>query len=346
VSGLDDLRENQNGTGHRQFGARAVDLKKMRPIEFLWHPWLVRGRLNLMVGEENVGKSTFACYIAAQVTTGKLPGMFEGKPGKVLFVGADEDDWNSVTVPQLIAAGADIEMVRELFALSETVSFDADRDSNEFSRVLGDGFALVIFEHLMDVLPPMRNANEPVAVRRVMRPLRRTLAARGTTGLGTLHVNKAEAHSFRQRTQGSMQWGAMARSAFLVDRHPTDPLARVAVLGKANYVQADQPHSISFSIASDIFECDGWAYNVGKVVDVQASEVTMEDVLVDAEVRRLRKQQEQRKVVLAALTSEPQSGRAISKASNVPLISTQRILADLEAEGLAEKAEDGWLSNT
>jgi hypothetical protein len=297
-----------------------------------------------MVGEESIGKSTLSAWIAAQVTLGTLAGRFDGKPGRVLFVGADEDDWNSVTVPRLIAAGADMSLVREFFALDETISFDAAGDNRELWRILGDGYALVVFEHLMDILPPMRNANEPVAIRRATRPLRRTLAARETAGLGTLHVNKAEAHSFRQRAQGSMQWGAMARSAFLVDRHPSDPLARVAVLGKANYVRDDRPQSISFAIAEHIFELNGVAYNVGRVVDVRDDTVSMDDVLAAAETRLQRKQAEQRKAILDALTSEPQSVRVIAEASGVPKSTAQLILTALQDEGRAEKTEDGWVA--
>jgi len=96
-----------------RFATRPADPGKMRPVEFVWPPWLVRGRLNLMVGEEKVGKSTFAAYVAAGITTGDLPGAYESEPGDVLFVGADEDDWDSVTLPRLHAAGADFEHVHE-----------------------------------------------------------------------------------------------------------------------------------------------------------------------------------------------------------------------------------------
>jgi hypothetical protein len=302
----------------------------------------VGGRLNLMVGEENISKSTFAAYVAAAITRGELPGVFEGQPGKVLFVGADEDDWSSVTLPRLMGAGADMSLVHEFYALDDTELFNVDRDSGELSRLLGQGFALVVFEHLMDVLPRMPSYTDPAAIRRAVRPLRRLLAARDTAGLGTLHVNKAEAQQFRQRTQGSVQWGAMVRSAFLIDRHPDDPLSRVVVLGKANYVPDDEPHALSFRIEDHPFSYDGQLYNVGRVVDVQAADVSMADVLAGGESSRTQKRREQREAVLDALTDEPQSVRAIARAADVPKSSAHDVLVDLQFEGRAQQETGGW----
>src|SRR4029077_9224142 len=109
-------------------------------------------------------------------------------------------------------------------------------------------FDLVVFEQLLDTLPRMKNSNDPVEIRQVLRPLRRTLAATDTTGLGTLHVNKAQADHLRQRMQGSMQFGALSRSTTLVDRLPSNPDRRIAILGKNNYVAG--PVAMSFAIES------------------------------------------------------------------------------------------------
>ena len=276
----DDLRDQQEQQRYRRFETKAVDLSKMKPVEFVHPPFLVRGRLNNEVGEEKVGKSTFICYLAASMSVGELPGIFEGTPKRVLFVGADEDDFYSSTVPRLVAAGADMDYVEEFIAENATDVFNIKRDYEELHRLLGaKDFGLVAFEHLMDILPPMSNANDPTAIRHAVRPLRRVLASRDTCGLGALHVNKAQAQSFRQKTQGSMQWGAMARSSFLIDRHPKNPLKRVAVLGPANYVRDDVPHSVEFVIKGHQFSHGDKLYDEPRVEDVEDSDVSMEDVL-------------------------------------------------------------------
>ena len=330
---------SSNGNGKR-FGTRLADRSKMHPVEFTWKPWLVQGRLNLMVGEEAIGKSTFSAYVAAGITNGTLSGCHDGRPADVLFVSADEDDWNSVVLPRLEAAGADFDRVHEFYAVGAAAFNTADHAA-ELGRLLSEHpFALVVFEHLMDILPPMRSFTDPAAIRRACQPLRHELATAGVSGLATLHVNKGQAQEFRQRSQGSMQFGAMARSSFLIDRHPSDPLRRVAVLGKANYVR--EAAALSFTIAEHMFECNGELFGVGRVVDVEAENVTMDDVLRPPSERD-RKRDEKVGLVLDALDEEPQSGRAIAKLVGSSEATVRRILHELEDNGLAAlDPGEGW----
>lgn len=302
MSGRDDLRaeeqafrDRQNGAGPGggasadslkgdrtctpRFGARAVDLGKARPVEFCWRPWLVRGALNLEVGEENAGKSTFSSYIAAAITKGELPGIYEGQPKDVLMVSADEDDFYKVVVPRLYAAGADTPRIREFYAKDEDTIFTT-KEGPELGRVLKEGdYGLVVFEHLMDLIPSMRDYNDPTAMRLALRPLGRVLATRDIAGLGTLHVNKAQSSSLRQKQQGTVQFGARSRSSFLIARDPSNHFRRVAILGKANYVSDDQPTSVSFAIVDTCFDLNGYTFNVGRVDDLRAGDMTIDDVL-------------------------------------------------------------------
>ena len=225
--------EASNGRRDGSFTTRVADLTKVRPVRFTWRPFLVKGKLNLMTGEEDMGKSTLQAWIAARATTGELRGDYHGRPGNVLFVGADEDDWNEIVVPRLYAADADLDRV---FEFTGGIFNVVDHIDSLEAALTERAYALVVFEQLMDVLPTMRNANDPVALRAALRPLRHVLRTREVTGLGTLHVNKADAASLRQKMQGSMQFGALSRSTILVDRHPEDDDRRVAVLGKSNYV--------------------------------------------------------------------------------------------------------------
>src|SRR4051794_4625221 len=265
------------GPFKHRFDARGVDRSKVHPVRFAWRPWLVQARLNLAVGEEKIGKSTFQAYITAEMTTGTLPGVYEGRPIDVLYVGADEDDWHGAVVPRLIAAGADLDRVHEFYAIDDAAVFNVEDHAADLDRVLGQReFGLVVFEHLMDVLPPMRSYTDPAAMRAALKPLRRVLARHEVAGLGTLHVNKAQAQSFRERQQGSMQFGAMARSSFLIDRHPTHPGRRVAVLGAANYARET---ALAFAIESHTFLLNGEKFDVGRVVDATPDDCTMPDVL-------------------------------------------------------------------
>ena len=127
------------------FTTRPADLSAARPTRFLWRPYLVQARLNLLVGEEGAGKSTVETWIAARATRGEL----DGGPVRVLFVGADEDAWNEVVVPRLFALDADLAQCEEFVAIDGATIFDADKHARELGRVLAAGrFGLVVFEQL------------------------------------------------------------------------------------------------------------------------------------------------------------------------------------------------------
>ena len=117
-------------------GTRPLELSKLRPVEWLWSGRLVRGVIDLLAGEEGVGKSALLTWLIAQLTRGELPGAFEGTPARVLWVG-DEDSWERVVGPRLYAAGADLALVRDLtMGSDESALLDIVR-SRRASRAAG-----------------------------------------------------------------------------------------------------------------------------------------------------------------------------------------------------------------
>ena len=88
-----------------------------RPVHWLWAGRIALGTVGLLAGREGVGKSTIAIALAAWVTKGTMPGVYEGHPRPVV-VAATEDSWEHTLVPRLIAAGAD----RDLLYRVDTVS--------------------------------------------------------------------------------------------------------------------------------------------------------------------------------------------------------------------------------
>jgi putative DNA primase/helicase len=49
---------------------KADQITPSRPV-WLWEPWLTAGALHILVGRQGNGKSTFAAWLTAQVTTGR-----------------------------------------------------------------------------------------------------------------------------------------------------------------------------------------------------------------------------------------------------------------------------------
>ena len=88
---------------------RASDIRP-QPVLWLWVNRLAIGTLNLIGGREGIGKSIFACWLAAAITRGRLPGVHEELP-RAVIIAATEDSWAHTIVPRLIAHGADLTLV-------------------------------------------------------------------------------------------------------------------------------------------------------------------------------------------------------------------------------------------
>ena len=98
----------------------AINLASVQPRarRWLWPGHLVRGKLEIMSGLPDLGKSQIHCSFAAHVTTGrewpnKLPGV---EPCRAIMLTA-EDNTEDVLVPRLQAAGANLKLVEELRAI-------------------------------------------------------------------------------------------------------------------------------------------------------------------------------------------------------------------------------------
>ncbi len=84
-------------------------------IDWLWPERIAAGKLTLIAGAPDGGKSQIAAYIAATISNGGPWPFGEGKAeqGAVIWLSA-EDDPADTTVPRLIAAAADRRLIFEL----------------------------------------------------------------------------------------------------------------------------------------------------------------------------------------------------------------------------------------
>ncbi|MDP2711624.1 MAG: AAA family ATPase [Solirubrobacteraceae bacterium] len=255
---------------------RSVDMSRVQPFRWAWQDRLLVGYLNLLVGDEGVGKGTLLAWLIARLTRGELPGDLRGKPARVLIVG-DEDGFDGVWVPRLHAAGADLALVCEL-PVDESGALDIGRDAKKLRALLfADRFDVLIFDALLDNLGAEVDDWRAKSVRGAIAPLRRLIGDLNVTAVGALHTNKSEAVTFRKRLAGTQAFNALSRSSLLLAAHPDDPDRRVLLRGKGNY--AAPPPVLEFRIAADPVRLNGHTHKPTIVTDVQRSGVTIEDVL-------------------------------------------------------------------
>jgi len=222
--------------------ARAED---MVSVEWIWAGMIPNGALTAIFGEEGIGKSTLLCEVISRLTRGALPGDRLGLPLRVLVV-AEEDSRNSVWVPRLNAAGADLGQVEFLDAEFDLTSEEDRRRLSETIRnpPSGEPYAVVAFDALMDHLGKT-NTDRSQETRRALRPANAMAKELNCALLGSDHMNKGEG-TLRQRSGGSQQKQAVARSVIAVVKHPEEEDLKAIVRVKGNY--GPPPPVLTFGI--------------------------------------------------------------------------------------------------
>ncbi len=152
------------------------------------------GSLGLFAGREGTGKSSFLIWVAAQITTGTLPGSLYGQPRAVIYV-AVEDSWKFTIVPRLIAGGADLDMVyrAEVQAIEgDTVSLSLPADNKLLEEAItGNDVAMVVLDPLMSAISDTLDTHVNRQVRQALDPLARLADQTGVVIAGIAHFNKS-----------------------------------------------------------------------------------------------------------------------------------------------------------
>jgi putative DNA primase/helicase len=274
----DRNRNQQNGTtsAPAAFTPRQPDIANVRPITWAWQHRIPLGNFSLLVGEEGVGKGTLLAWMIARLTRGELPGDL-GTPANVLIIG-DEDGFDDVWTPRLLAAGADLEHVRDLPASDTLGLLDVRRDVEHLRRIVRQGgFRVVVLDALLDNLPDSTDEFKPRSVRAALRPLGRLARQERFAALGSLHTNKG-GETFRQKMSGSHAFNALARSGLLLAQHPDDEDRRVLARGKGNLSRT--PPSVEFAITGRAMEINGFGLDIPLADGFAESDLRIEDLLM------------------------------------------------------------------
>ena len=224
-------------TGKAVGGLSASSLADIeaKPLSWLWPGVIAAGKLALLGGLPDLGKTQVTLSIAAIVSNGGTWPASEAKAetGGVLIL-ASEDGAGDTIKPRLQAAGADLRRVAVTDAaldLREGIAplvAEAER--------LG-GVRLVIFD------PLDRYIEGPAAsVRAALTPLMAWAEATGTALLAIVHPAKSAKEMF----SGSAAFSRMARAAWFVLPDPQDSGRRLMLFAKGNIIKDRRGHAYRF----------------------------------------------------------------------------------------------------
>lgn len=209
-------------------GRRKVTRASETPAEavpWLWEPYVPEGMITVLGGQEGSGKTQIAFELAARVT----------RLGRSVVILSPEDPRAQVTIPRLIAVGAD---------MSRIIFFDAEDGDDDVAlltdlTVLGDvceeeNVALVIFDPIVSVLDSGPDSDTYKAVSRELGRLARWADDHKVTVLALTHLRKASDGNALNQMLGSRAFTSKPRSVLMTGLHPDDPELRLLAHAKSN----------------------------------------------------------------------------------------------------------------
>jgi hypothetical protein len=215
-----------------------------QPVRWLWEDRIPLGALTLIGGREGIGKSTYAYDLAADITQGKVPGVFKGRPKSVL-VCATEDSWEHTIVPRLIAAGADLSRVYRVdVRVDDTVpgSLSLPLDIPRLRQAVRDhDAAVILLDPLMSRLDAALDTHKDAEVRRALEPIGQLADQSRCAVIGLIHVNKSTSTDPLTTLMGSRAFTAVARAVIFIMKDPDSEHHRLLGQPKNNLGRSDLP---------------------------------------------------------------------------------------------------------
>jgi len=213
-----------------------------KPLSWLWWNRFPTGKLSLIVGDPDRGKSLLTIDIAARITTGKLfPDGAPSERGSVIMLSAEDDAEDTIS-PRLDAAGADVSRVNRLEAVRVVLrdgkqaergfSLESDIDALDDAIKQVPDVRLIVIDPVSAYLGGADSHNN-AEVRGLLAPLAELAARTGVAILAVTHLRKSGGAAI-YRAMGSLAFAAAARAVWGIAEDADDPEKRIMVRVKGN----------------------------------------------------------------------------------------------------------------
>lgn len=257
------------------------------PATSLW-PGVIPNRTPvLIVAPGGTGKGLLIAAITAMTTTGApFPGQAQGRePGSAIVV-APEDDANEDMAFRLRAAGADLNLVRDLTVLPDGAPFLLPSNIPELAQAItevndegGPPVRLIALDPLLAMSE--NGLSSQRAAREIINPLQEVARDYGGAMILSHHTAKDE-----NVIAGSKVLTDSTRLVWLIKRAPDDPDARIMTEWKSNRQTAG---TVRYRIEGDgedvraVFTGPETAVAGSRAARLRLNEITAESAAVTAQ---------------------------------------------------------------
>lgn len=273
--------------GGRSVGiiARPASAIQSAPVDWLWPGRIPCGALTVLDGDPGLGKSTVTLALAARVSRGDaMPpatGQSTTAPANVIIFSAEDDPARTIR-PRLEAAGADLERIQIVEAVS--TEDEGDRlpvlplDLPALEQFIAKHQArLVIIDPIMGFLGDEIDAHKDQSIRRALHQFSKLTERAQCAFLIVRHLNKMPGGAAMYRGGGSIGIIGAARSGLLLAHHPEDPTSCVLASTKSNL--GPPPRSIVVSIANQTVEIAGTPTTISLAAWDEECDLTADELL-------------------------------------------------------------------
>ncbi len=208
---------------------------KAEKVNWLWKPYIPRGKVTLVEGDPGIGKSWVSLAIATGVTLGAgIPGQELTEPSNVVIASA-EDGLGDTIRPRLDTMSAD---VNRIFAIDGALTLDENGFTLLESYLVRKHPALLIIDPLVAYLGAGVDIHRANETRAVMSQLARLAEKFDVAILAVRHLTKGGMSKAIYRGLGSIDFTAACRSVLLAGCDSENPQNRALVHIKSNLAMA------------------------------------------------------------------------------------------------------------
>lgn len=322
----EELREDLLPTGKL--------LSEVHPerVEWLWPRRIPKGKITVLDGDPDNGKSVLTTDLAARITAGlNLPDETPTEAAGAVLVSAEDGAADTIR-PRFDAAGGD--PTRALL-LGDEDPFAIPGDIPRLERAVRQvGAALVVVDPIMAFLARDVNSNRDQDVRRALTPLKQMAERTGAAVVLVRHLNKTQGGNTLYRGGGSIGIIGAARSGMVVGRHPDDEELRV-LAGQKNNLSLP-PESLAYEIET----ADNGSARIAYKGVSEATAGQILDVPTGGEGKSALA--EAQEFLRSELRSHPVSAKAIERRASEASLYTRTLKRAKKALGVeSDKESDG-----
>ncbi len=323
---------------------------KAEKVNWLWERRVPLGKLTILEGDPDKGKSLITLDLAARVSTGRrLPDAQVGHLddvehlenveylGGVVIISA-EDGLADTIKPRLVAAGANTSRILALTTVPDGEGNEREinipKDIPTIERAIAKVNAKLV---IVDVLSAFMDGDptKDKDVRKALTPFGRMAERTGCAVVVLRHFTKNVEASALYRGSGGMSVIGAARSGLAVAPHPDDEDLRVLVPQKGNL--SKKAKSLVYDIVTEVIENDdGQSIEVPRIEWKGTIDITADELINPAAASKLEFAQSWLRTTLEAgpMLAEDVKARAKSEGiKDATLERAKKRIAKSEKDG-------------